>query len=126
MTSRQDTPRHTCHHCETEVLTLKGAVEQWESSPEAWRTRRLPLKHNAHEVRDAARSGCPFFVLVWKMMHCLLSEEDFKEVLDHTELSWEFKVLKLEQTPTVDPRSTHDSLMPTHHRASREHYYNRV
>lgn len=121
MTSRQDTPRHTCHYCETEVLTLKGA-KQWGIPPEPWRAWRLPLKHNAHEVRDAARSGCPLFVLVWKFMDCLLSEEGLKEVLDHTEIDWEFEVVKLEQTPTVDPRSTHDSLMPTHHPASREHY----
>lgn len=133
MNLSQDTTRHTCCHCQAEVLTGKRSNLPEDQDTE-WLLKRdrlyeedtservtrwiLRLKHSPGAVREAALSCCPFFVELWESLSKYSSEE-----LEEIELFFELEGVKLEQTPVVDSGPLdEDLLMSTPDRSSQELY----
>lgn len=134
MTSSQVTTKHTCCHCQIEVLTGKGCTpapadketefvlspfegdEEYEDfKPDTkW---IVPLKHDPDAVKEAAISGCPFFVLLWEKLEYCTPEE-----LRETKVFFKLKGEKLEHTPVTDYESRDNLTVPTFGRLSQELY----
>lgn len=57
-----ETTRHTCCHCQQDVLTVDGCRPFRNAEKLKW---RVPLKRGPEAVRQAALSGCPFYVRAW-------------------------------------------------------------
>ena len=111
MDSFQDNIRHTCCHCQAEVLTIKGSTQMHDYS----RFWQLPFKHATTDtVREAALSGCPFFVILWKKLVEYWDTQLSQEMLKKTTLDWLIEAVKLKQTPVAGAESAGDSsLGPT-------------
>lgn len=109
MNSLQGTTRHTCCHCQTEVLTIKGSTPVATAGRQSTKFR-LPLKHSPDAIEQAALSGCPFFVWLWKAwkysLKYFFSLDDPKTIT----LAFELEAVKLERTTVVESKSADDNL----------------
>lgn len=134
MTSSQDTTKHTCCHCQIEVLTGKGctpapadkdtefALSPFEGDEEYEDFKPdtkwiVPLKHDPDAVKEAALSGCPFFVLLWEKLEYCTPEE-----LRETKFFFKLKGEKLEHTPVIDYESRDNLLVPSFGHPGQELY----
>lgn len=123
MTSSQDTTKHTCRHCQIEILTGKGCApadkdtefvlapfegdEEYEDFKPGTKWI-VPLKHDPDAVKEAALSGCPFFVLLWEKLEYCTPEE-----LRETRFFFKLKGEKVDQTHFVDFESRDSLVVPT-------------
>lgn len=123
MGSVQDTTRHTCCHCESIVLTIKGCtpLELNNQDPKGVTKWKFPLKYGPDGVKEAARSGCPFFVTLWRHLDTFRSSQ---EEMEQTALYFVLEAVRIEQTPVVKSRKSVDShpLAPTISHLSQEIY----
>lgn len=120
MNSTHDTVRHTCYHCQSEVLPGNGYVPLDEATKRllpSWKDYESgtqwisPLKHNTDAVREAALSGCPFFVMLWEKLNRYFTSP---EALKETRLFFELEGVKREQIPVAGSEAAVDnSLMQT-------------
>lgn len=126
MNSLQGTNRHTCCHCQTEVLTIKGSTPAIEGGRPSIKFR-LPLKHSRpNAIEQAALEGCPFFVWLWKSIkepNIFVKRHLPPEKLKTTTMVFELEAVKLEHTPVIESKSADVNLLvPTPDCASQEFY----
>lgn len=125
MNSLQGTNRHTCCHCQTEVLTIKGSTPAIEGGKPSIKFRQ-PLKHSHNAIEKAALEGCPFFVWLWKIMkepNIVLKRHLSQEKLKTTTMVFELEAVKLEHTPAIESKPAENNLLvPTPDCASQELY----
>lgn len=89
--------RHICGHCQQEVLTVEGCRPFGSAGKTKW---RLPLKHDPDAVRQAALSGCPFFVWLWDQLR---GSQTPSEQMKWTTIVLELEAMTLKRTPGSDP-----------------------
>lgn len=67
MDAYRRTRKHSCSHCQQEGLYARGCrtFGGREGDTIKW---RLILQHGPYEVKEAASSGCPFFVWLWNQL----------------------------------------------------------
>lgn len=109
MNSLQGTTRHTCCHCQTEVLTIKGSTPVAIAGRQSTKFR-LPLKHSPNAIEQAALSGCPFFVWLWESwkFNLIYSFPGYNPKT--ITLAFELEAVKLKRTPVVESKSAGDNL----------------
>ncbi|KAI7774391.1 uncharacterized protein LA080_008818 [Diaporthe eres] len=90
------TTRHICGHCQQEVLTAKGCRPFGSAGKTNW---RLPLKHDPDAVRQAALSGCPFFVWLWDQLR---GSQTPPEQMKRTTIVLELEAKTLKRIPGSD------------------------
>ncbi|KAK2601088.1 hypothetical protein N8I77_010560 [Diaporthe amygdali] len=95
MDAFKNTTRHTCRHCQQEVLTAEGYRQFSVAQTTKW---RVPLRHDPDAVMAAAVSGCPFFVWLWDQ---LKSSGTPREQMRRTCIVLELEGMKLEGSPVT-------------------------
>lgn len=81
------------------------------------------MKHHTPDaVREAAVSGCPFFVLLWEGLqkNKRFDPEEYQELLEETTLFWNLKAVKLVH---VDPSQERYEITECGVQADRGNWY---
>lgn len=114
MESPEDIGRHTCSHCQSEVLTGKSCTPltkrlllHWWKRYESGTKRPLLLEHFTPDaVHEAALSGCPFFVNLKERLDAFSRME-----LKDTRLFFELEGVHLEQASVIGSQSADGNLL---------------